>query len=119
MRGVLGVVAADVEEVAHVVGLEHVDDAREIFVQPLLEFVPAGADPPAAGEVPQQSDLFVRSRGQIDQLFLRTPSMPKFPAKTVPKVFGSRRQVSTIPRNELLMTQVGPRIGQRRRYERP
>ena len=106
--GVLRVVAADVEEVADVVGLEDVDDALEVLVLPFLELVAAGADAAGRGRGAQQRDLFFRRRRQVDQLFLENALDAEMPRVDVPKVSGWRRQVSTMPRSELLITQVGP-----------
>ena len=91
--GVLRVVAADVEEVADVVGLEDLDDALEVLVLPLLELVPAGADAAGGGRGPQQGDLLAGVAERSISSSLRTPSMPKWPAKTVPNWPGWRRQV--------------------------
>ena len=45
-RGVHGVVAADVDEVAHVVGAKDIKDAVEILLLAGLELVATGADAP-------------------------------------------------------------------------
>ncbi len=71
VRCVLRVVAADVEEIADVVGLEDINDALEIFVLSLLELVATGADAPRGGRGPQQGDLLVGRGREVDQLLLQ------------------------------------------------
>ena len=65
--GVLGVVAADVEEVADVVRLEDFKDAVEIGL--LLELVTAGAEG-GAGRVLEGADLLLGLGREVDQVFL-------------------------------------------------
>ena len=65
-----GVVAADVEQVAHVVGPQHVDHALEILVLPLLQLVAACADGTGGRREPQQGHLFGRLGREIEQLLL-------------------------------------------------
>ena len=65
---VLRVVAADVEEVADVVGLEDIDDALEIEVLPFLQLVAAGADAPGGRRGPQEGDLLLGGRREVEQV---------------------------------------------------
>ena len=69
--GVHRVVAADVDEVADVVGFEDVDATREILRLLLLQLVAAGADRSGGRRVAQQRDLVGRLGGQIEQFFLQ------------------------------------------------
>jgi hypothetical protein len=70
---VLGVVAADVEKVPDVVGLEHLEHPLEILL--LLQLVAAGAQGGARG-VAQGADLLLGFGGQVDQSSCRMPSTP-------------------------------------------
>ncbi len=70
MGGVLGVVAADVEEEADIMGLQHRDDALEVLVLAGLELVAAGADGAGGGGGAEQGDLVVGGGGEVDQLLL-------------------------------------------------
>ena len=67
VRGVLGIVAANIEEVADVVGLEDLEDALEVLL--LLELVAAGAEGGARG-VLKGTDLLLRLGGEVDQVLL-------------------------------------------------
>ena len=65
---VLGVVAADVEEIADVVGLEDLQDPLEILL--LLQLVAARAERGPRG-VAQGADLLLGLGGQVDDLLLQ------------------------------------------------
>ena len=64
------VVAADIAEVADVVGLEDFDEAVEVLLLRFAEFVPARADRTGRRRHPQQSNFFGRLRGQVEQFLL-------------------------------------------------
>jgi hypothetical protein len=64
---VLGVVAADVEEIADVVGLEDLEHALVVLL--LLELVAAGAER-RARRVLEGADLLLGFCGEVDQVFL-------------------------------------------------
>ena len=106
---VLRVVAADVEEVADVVGPEDVDDALEVLVLAFLELVPAGADAAGRRRGAQEGDLLLGCRREVEQFFLEDALDAEVSGVDgAERSRDARRQVSTIPRSELLMTQVGP-----------
>ncbi len=67
------IIATVVEKVAHVVGLEHLDDALKVFLLTCSELVAARADGTRSRRCAEQSDLFIALRGQIEQLFLQHP----------------------------------------------
>ena len=71
VRGVHRVVAADVEEIADVVRLEHLDRAVEVLPVLLLELVAAGADRAGRRRDAQQLDLLRRLRAEVHQLLLQ------------------------------------------------
>ena len=64
------VVAADVEEIADIVGPKHVDHPLEVLLLPFAELVAAGADRAGRGRKPQQRHFFRRLGGKIEQLLL-------------------------------------------------
>ena len=65
--GILGVVAARVEEIADVVGLEDLDHALEVLL--LLELVAAGAQR-GAGGVAQAADGLLRLGSEVDEVLV-------------------------------------------------
>ena len=56
------IVAADVEEIAHLVSLEDLHDTLDILDLLLLELVAAGSDAPSRRRHPEQGDFLRRLR---------------------------------------------------------
>ena len=102
------IVAADVEKIANVVGLEHVDRAVEILGLRRLELVAAGADRAGRRRVPQAAILLPTDWAErSSSSSFSTPSMPCRAPYTVP-ISDNSRAVSIMPRRQLLMTGLGP-----------
>ena len=64
------VVAADVAEIADVVGLEDFDQAVEVLLLRFAELVAAGADRAGRRRHPQQGDFVGGLAGEVEQFFL-------------------------------------------------
>ena len=64
------VVAADIHEIADVVGTEHVDHPLKVFVLALLQLVAACADRTGGGREPQEGNLVAGLSGEIEEFLL-------------------------------------------------
>ena len=71
-----GVVAADVEEVAHVVSPHHLDDAFEILSLGVGELVAAGSHCPGRGGGAQEPELPRILPPHVDELLQQDPLHP-------------------------------------------
>jgi len=67
--GIHGVIAADIEEEADVVGGEDVEDAVVVIVMSGAEFVAAGADGAGARSKAEEVEFARVFEGEVEELF--------------------------------------------------
>ena len=73
VRRVHRVVPTDVEEISHLVRLEDLDHAVEVFAVGLLQLVSAGANRAGRRRGAQERQLAFRLRAHVQELFLKDP----------------------------------------------